>query len=59
MTPDPTGWNEQDLAETPAVELLQFLSYTCVLPEGGAVLPAWRFATRDSSRYLLANRNDR
>ena len=59
MTLNPTGWNEQDLAETPAVELLQFLGYTCVLPEGGAVLPAWRFATRDSSRYLLANRNDR
>ena len=33
MTPNPTGWNEQDLAETPAVELLQSLGYTFVPPE--------------------------
>ena len=33
MTPNPAGWNEQDLAETPAVELLQSLGYTFVPPE--------------------------
>ena len=33
MTPNPTGWNEQDLAETPAVELLQSLGYVFVPPE--------------------------
>ena len=33
MTPNPAGWNEQDLAETPAVALLQSLGYTFVPPE--------------------------
>ena len=33
MTPKPTGWNEQDLAENPAVDLLQSLGYTYVPPE--------------------------
>ena len=33
MTPNPSGWNEQDLAETPAVALLQSLGYTFVPPE--------------------------
>ena len=33
MTPSPAGWNEQDLAETPAVDLLQSLGYTFVPPE--------------------------
>ena len=33
MTPNPTGWNERDLAETPAVELLQSLGYAFVPPE--------------------------
>ena len=33
MTPNPTGWNERDLAETPAVELLQSLGYVFVPPE--------------------------
>ena len=33
MTPKPTGWNEQDLAENPAVDLLQSLGYTFVPPE--------------------------
>ena len=33
MTPSPAGWNEQDLAETPAVELLQSLGYTFVPSE--------------------------
>ena len=33
MTPNPAGWNEQDLAETPAVELLQSLGYTFVPSE--------------------------
>ena len=33
MTPSPAGWNEQDLAETPAVELLQSLGYSFVPPE--------------------------
>ena len=32
MTPNPAGWNEQDLAETPAVALLQSLGYTFVPP---------------------------
>ena len=33
MTPNPTRWNERDLAETPAVELLQSLGYAFVPPE--------------------------
>ena len=33
MTPSPAGWNEQDLAEIPAVALLQSLGYTFVPPE--------------------------
>ena len=33
MTPTPAGWNEQDLAETPAVALLQSLGYSFVSPE--------------------------
>ena len=33
MTPKPTGWNEQHLAENPAVDLLQSLGYTYVPPE--------------------------
>ena len=32
MTPNPAGWNEQGLAETPAVALLQSLGYTFVPP---------------------------
>lgn len=39
MTPDISGWNEQDLAEASAVELLQFLGCTCVLPKRGTVVP--------------------
>ena len=33
MTPKATGWDEQHLAEDPAVELLQSLGYTYVPPE--------------------------
>ena len=33
MTPKPTAWDELHLAENPALELLQSLGYTFVLPE--------------------------
>ena len=33
MTPKPTGWDELQLAENPAVELLESLDYTYVPPE--------------------------
>ena len=33
MSPKPTRWSELDLAENPAVELLQSLGYTCIPPE--------------------------
>ena len=34
MTPKTIGWDELHLAENPAVELLDFLGYTYVPPEG-------------------------
>ena len=33
MTPKPTGWNEQHLAEAPSVESFQSSEYTCIPPE--------------------------